>query len=126
MSGEWVKYSCDLAWAMSTIGSVERRLIDLAVLRVNAIGHAEFGSGELARLLSVMDPITGEVVHAVTERHVRRAVEGLRGLKVIEPDSSVLCLHFDAERLCNGTSGHWCHHHGIGRAPKLARQRRRT
>ncbi|TDE10657.1 hypothetical protein [Jiangella asiatica] len=116
----WVKYGTALADVLLAVGSIERRLIDLAVKRVNAIGHAEFTSGELARLLTVMNPLTGEVVTTVSDRAVRKAVRTLKEHGVIEKDSSTLCLHFPADHLSNGTGTRGCRYHGIG-----ARTRRR-
>lgn len=89
------------------------RLMLLAVGNMNQIGHAEFGGGELARLLRISPD-------AVTER-----IRAAKRYGLLADESCARCIVLPAEIFQRGRGTTVCGWHGIGERYRRERLRPR-
>ena len=124
--GGWYASSRDRAFRIAGDDRIPRvyRLLFLAEARANAIGHAEFSPGELARELGRRDQ-TGER-RTPARAIVQQVIAEARRLGLIDSLSSSRCIVLPAHDYANGlaSAGAICREHGIGEVPR--RKHRRT
>src|SRR3954468_22327950 len=68
-------------------GKLSVRILFAAMGRQNSLGHAQFGSGELARILGKFDPETGTITPARKDT-VSRAISEAKASGYIDPRST--------------------------------------
>ena len=80
--GPWFGLSQDAAFAMAQCVALatDTRLLGYAVARADRYGHAEYGRGELVRLVGV------------DAANVRRAITKLKAAGVLVPEADARCL----------------------------------
>ncbi len=95
----------------------------LAVARVNQLGHAEFGPGQLREELGTVDVVTGAIT-PVSASTVSRALRQARDEGYLHRDSSARCLVVPSLLVDCGTGGASCTYHRINTRGRLGWQRR--
>jgi hypothetical protein len=87
----------------------------LALSRMNRIGHAEFGMGEVAQRLQTVDEATGEV-KTPSAPAVSKAIAKLKGSGLLAQESHARCLVVPSTLAQNGKGASVCRQHGVNPA----------
>ncbi|GGM55515.1 hypothetical protein ACFFX1_08190 [Dactylosporangium sucinum] len=98
---------------------VHLRIMFAGMHRMNAIGHAEFGDGELAEVVGTSS----------TAGSFRKAIRTLKEMKILMEESSARCLVFAPRLVDRGKGSRSCRTHRLGEhadKPKRIRKDRKV